>query len=145
MKTDVNISNLLSSSLLILFLITLFSCQKIEFPDPGTLPKGLQGYWVETSKGVDTIIFSSNKDTGGFYLARGRDYYNGHLLPKIGSAPYAYIIKKDSIHVVSGMYSTFLGINYYFKFNEPSLTIKIGKFCKYIDVNQSILTFRKIQ
>lgn len=145
MKTNVNISILWSSSLLILFLIALFSCQKIEFPDPSTLPKGLQGTWVETSKGADTIIFSSNKDTGGFYLARGRDYYNGHLLPKIGSAPYAYIIKSDSIHVVSGLYSTFLGTNYYFKFNESSLTINIGKFCEYIDVKKSILTFRKIQ
>jgi len=131
--------------LFMLILVTLYSCQKIEFPDPSSLPKGLQGSWVETSKGTDTIIFNSNKDTGGFYLARGRDYYNGYLLPKIGSAPYAYIIKTDSIHVVSGLYSTFLGRNYYFSFNEASLTIKIGKFCKYIDVNKPTLTFRKIK
>lgn len=128
-----------------LIFVALYSCQKIEFPDPSTLPKGLEGTWVEASRGADTIIFNSNKDTGGFYLARGRAYYNGYLLPKIGSAPYAYIIKPDSIHVVDGLSSTFLGRNYYFNFNEPSLTIKIGKFCKYIDINKSILTFKKIK
>lgn len=144
MKTNAFTSTL-SFLVFILIQVTLYSCQKIEFPDPDTLPKGLQGKWVETSKGADTIIFGSNKDTGGFYLARGRDYYNGYLLPKIGSAPYAYIIKSDSIHVVDGLSSTFFGRNYYFNFNEPSLTIKIGKFCKYIEVNKPILTFRKIK
>lgn len=144
MKTNAFTSTL-SFLIFMLILVTLYSCQKIEFPNPNTLPKGLQGYWVETSKGADTIIFGSNKDTGGFYLARGRAYYNGYLLPKIGSAPYAYIIKTDSIHVVDGLSSTFLGRNYYFNFDEPSLTIKIGKFCKYIEVNKSILTFRKIK
>jgi hypothetical protein len=128
-----------------LILLAFYSCQKIDFPDPSTLPKGLQGTWVEATKGADTIIFNSEKDTGGFYLARGREYYNGYLLPKIGSAPYAYIIKQDSIHVVDGLSSTYLGKNYYFNFNEPSLTIKIGKFCKYIDINKSILTFKKIK
>ena len=144
MKTAA-ITSALSLLLFILTLFTIYSCQKIEFPDSNTLPEGLQGTWVEASKGADTIIFNSNKDTGGFYLARGKDYYNGHLLPKIGSAPYAYIIKTDSIYVISGLYSTFLGRNYFFDFNEPSLTIKIGKFCKYIDVKESILTFRKIK
>jgi hypothetical protein len=144
MKTKAFTSKL-SWLLFMLIFVTLYSCQKIEFPDPSTLPKGLQGSWVEISKGNDTIIFNSNKDTGGFYLARGRDYYNGYLLPKIGSAPYAYIIKTDSIYVVDGLSSSLLGRNYYFSFNEPSLTIKIGKFCKYIDVNKPTLTFRKIK
>jgi len=144
MKTNA-VARTISFLLFILILVILYACQKIEFPDPSTLPKGLQGSWVETSKGSDTIIFNSNKDTGGFYLARGKDYYNGYLLPKIGSAPYAYIIKTDSIYVKSGLYSTFLGKNYYFNFNEPSLTINIGKFCEYIEVKKSILTFRKIK
>jgi hypothetical protein len=144
MKTN-EVTSKLSFIVIMMILVTLYSCQKIEFPDPSTLPQGLQGTWIEASKGVDTIIFNSDKDTGGFYLARGRDYYNGYLLPKIGSAPYAYIIKTDSIYVVDGLSSTFLGRNYYFNFNEPSLTINIGKFCKYIEVNKSILTFRKIK
>jgi hypothetical protein len=144
MKTN-EVTSKLSFIVIMMILVTLYSCQKIEFPDPSTLPKGLQGSWVETSKGEDTIIFHSNKDTSGFYLARGKAYYNGYLLPKIGSAPYAYIIKTDSIYVVDGLSSTFLGRNYYFNFNEPSLTINIGKFCKYIEVNKSILTFRKIK
>ena len=142
MKTNAFTSTL---SFLFFILVALYSCQKIEFPDPSSLPKGLKGTWVETSKGADTIIFGFDKDTSGFYLARGRDYYNGYLLPKIGSAMYAYIIKTDSIHIVSGLYSTTLGRDYYFNFNEPSLTIKIGKFCKYIDVDKPTLTFRKIK
>jgi hypothetical protein len=144
MKTKA-FTSIVSFLLFTLILVTLYSCQKIEFPDPSTLPKGLQGSWVETSKGADTIIFNSNKDTGGFYLARGKDYYNGYLLPKIGSAPYAYLITGDSILVEDGLSSAFSRRKYYFNFNEPNLTIRIGKFCKYIDVNKPTLTFRKIK
>ena len=46
--------------------VLFISCNKDElsFPDPGTLPKGLTGSWVETTTGADTISFNSNKDSG---------------------------------------------------------------------------------
>jgi hypothetical protein len=124
--------------------IILVSCQKEEFPDPITLPKGLTGSWVETSTRTDTIRFNSNNLSGYFYLSRGFAMTNGYWLPKIGSAPYSYKITADNISVIDGLSSAMEGGTYYFKFDEPNLTIKIGKFCKYIATKKSILTFRKI-
>jgi hypothetical protein len=40
--------------------IALSACQKDEFPNPGNLPKGLTGSWVETSTRTDTIRFNSD-------------------------------------------------------------------------------------
>jgi hypothetical protein len=37
------------------------------------------------------------------------------------------------------------GGTYYFRFDEPNLTINIGKFSKYISIKKSLLTFRKIK
>jgi hypothetical protein len=126
------------------FGIVLVSCQKDEFPDPSTLPKGLTGSWVETNTLADTIRFNSDTKSGYFYLSRGFAMTNGYWLPKIGSAPYSYKITADSISVIDGLSSAMEGGTYYFKFDEPNLTIKIGKFCKYIATKKSILTFRKI-
>lgn len=125
--------------------IMLVSCQKDEFPDPSTLPKGLTGSWVETHTMSDTIIFNSDNDTGYFLLSRGFAITNGYWLPKIGSTSYSYIVTKDSISVIDGLSSAMEGGTYYFKFDEPNLTINIGKFSKYITTNKSILTFRKIK
>jgi hypothetical protein len=127
------------------FVIALLACQKEEFPDPGTLPKGLTGSWVETSTRTDTIRFNSDNLSGYFYLSRGFAMTNGYWLPKIGSAPYSYKISGDSIEVINGLSSSMEGGTYYFKFNEPNLTINIGKFCKYINTHKSTLTFRKIK
>jgi hypothetical protein len=124
--------------------IVLVSCQKDEFPDPNTLPKGLTGSWVETNTLADTIRFNSDTQSGYFFLSRGLSMTNGYWLPKIGSAPYSYNITEDSISVLNGLSSSMEGGTYYFKFDEPNLTIKIGKFCKYIATKKLILTFRKI-
>ena len=125
--------------------VVLVSCQKDEFPDPNTLPKGFTGSWVETTTKTDTIRFNSDNQSGYFYLSRGFAITNGYWLPKIGSAPYSYNISGDSISVIDGLSSSMEGGTYYFKFDEPNLTINIGKFCKYISTNKSILTFRKIK
>jgi hypothetical protein len=122
----------------------LSSCQKEEFPDPSTLPKGLTGSWVETNTRTDTIRFNSDSQSGYFFLSRGFEITSGYWLPKIGSAPYSYTITADNISVIDGLSSAMEGGTYYFKFDEPNLTIKIGKFCKYIATEKSILTFRKI-
>jgi hypothetical protein len=126
------------------FGIFFVSCQKDEFPDPNTLPKGLTGSWVETNTLADTIRFNSDTQSGYFFLSRGFAMTNGYWLPKIGSAPYSYNITGDSISVIDGLSSAMEGGTYYFKFDEPNLTVKIGKFCKYIATKKSILTFRKI-
>ena len=127
--------------------ITFISCQKdkISFPDPNTLPKGLLGSWVETSAAEDTISFSSDGDTGLFYYSRGFAMTNGYWLPKIGSAPYLYIIAGESIEVTNGLSSSREGGTYYFNFDEPNLTFRIGKFSEYIAAKKTILTFRKIK
>ena len=144
MKTDA--SRKCSFYLTVIFFIgfAISSCQKDEFPNPSNLPKGLKGSWVETSTRIDTIRFNSDNQSGYFYLYRGFAITNGYWLPKIGSTPYSYNISGDSITVIDGLSSSMAGGTYYFKFDEPNLTIKIGKFCKYIATKKSILTFRKI-
>ena len=123
------------------------SCRKneISFPDPGTLPNGLTGSWVEINTGADTISFNSNDESGFFNLYRGYAMTNGYWLPRIGSTSYSYTISGDSISVIDGLSSSMAGGTYYFKFDEPNLTIHIGKFSKYIGTKKSILTFRKIK
>jgi hypothetical protein len=126
----------------------IFSCKKdksLEFPDPGTLPKGLTGSWVEINTGADTISFNSNNDSGYFSLSRGFAITNRYWLPRIGSTSYSYTISGDSITVVDGLSNSMEGGTYYFKFDEPNLTINIGKFSKYIGTKKSVLTFRKIK
>jgi hypothetical protein len=127
--------------------VLFVSCKKYElsFPDPGTLPKGLIGSWVEINTLADTISFNSNKDSGYFNLDRGFAMTNGYWLPRIGSTSYSYTISGDSISVIDGLSSSMEGGTYYFKFDEPNLTINIGKFSKYISTNKSTLTFRKIK
>jgi hypothetical protein len=44
------------------------SYENASFPDPGALPKGLTGSWVEKSTKSDTIIFNSYKETGLLFL-----------------------------------------------------------------------------
>jgi hypothetical protein len=127
--------------------LMLLSCQKdkTSFPDPSTLPKGLTGSWVETTTGVDTISFNSNKDSGYFGLYRGYAMTNGYWLPMIGSTWYSYTISGDSITVIDGLSNSMEGGTYYFRFDEPILTISIGRFSKYISTKKSVLTFRKIK
>jgi hypothetical protein len=128
--------------------VLFISCHKdksFQFPDPSTLPKGLTGSWVETTTGVDTISFNSNNESGYFNLSRGFAMTNGYWLPKIGSTSYSYTISGDSISVVDGLSNSMEGGTYYFKFDEPILTINIGKFSKYIGTKKSDLTFRKIK
>lgn len=134
---------------LVAFLVVLatYSCQKdtISFPDPGTLPKGLTGFWVEINTGADTINFNTDNESGFFNLYRGYAMTNGYWLPRIGSTYYSYLISGDSINVLNGLSDSMEGGTYYFRFDEPNLTINIGKFSNYINTKKSILTFRKIK
>jgi hypothetical protein len=126
-------------------ILILNSCQKDEFPDPGLLPKGLAGSWVEVHTLADTISFISNSDTGIFILQKGFEIRNGYLLPTIGSTGYTYAIFENNIKLKDVSSSFWKESSYYFQFDEKNLILKIGKFSNYIEVNKSILTFRKIK
>jgi hypothetical protein len=145
MKTDSFFKKLIPFTLILLSVTILQSCQKDEFPDPNTLPQGLSGYWVETNTKSDTLVFNSNDNSGLCSLYRGYEIRNGYKLPVIGSTIYKYEIKPDSIHMVDGLSSAWEKGVYYFNFDEPSLTITIGKFSNYINSKKSTLTFRKIK
>ena len=144
MKTSVKMRKLITLLMVISGSI-LTSCQKDDFPDPNSLPKGLVGSWVETSTKSDTIIFNSMKDTGMFVLQRGYEIRNGYRLPVIGWDIYKYIILNDSIRLMGGLSSPLFYKTFYFNYDEPTLTIRIGKFSQYISTKKSILTFRKIK
>lgn len=134
--------------------IILVSCQKENtdlldeqnlFPDPSTLPQGLIGTWVETNTLSDTLLFNSESDTGLVFLRRGFEIINGHYLPTIGSDGYFYQIENNSIYMKAGLSSLGVGETFYYSLDDENLVITIGKFCKYIDTEESILTFRKIK
>lgn len=145
MKTDLFFKKLLPFTLTLLTVIILTSCQKDNFPDPSTLPKGLTGSWVETSTKSDTIIFNSDKETGILILHRGYEIRNGYCLPIIGSDGYKYTMLTDSIRLMGGLSGVFFDKTFFFKYDEANLTINIGKFSQYIDTKKSTLTFRKIK
>lgn len=147
MKTTTLRKNTIYQIVAFLAVFAIYSCQKdkMSFPDPGTLPKALTGFWVEVNTGTDTINFSTNNDSGYFNLSRGFAVTNGYWLPKIGSTSYSYKISGDSITVVDGLSNSMEGGTYYFRFDEQNLTINIGKFSKYISTKKSLLTFRKIK
>jgi hypothetical protein len=145
MKTNAITRKLWSALLTLVILFILISCQKVEFPDPSTLPKGLSGSWVEIHTMSDTIIFNSNKDTGILILQRGYEIRNGYRLPIIGSDGYKYTILSDSIRLMGGLSAVFFDKTFFFKYNEANLTINIGKFSEYINTKKSTLTFRKIK
>ena len=134
--------------------IILVSCQKESttpfdekdlFPDPSTLPQGLIGAWVETTTLTDTLEFITNNDFGLAFLYRGYEIRNGYYLPVIGTDGYFYTIDNDSIRMQAGLSSLWFDDTFYFSFDRKNLVIDIGKFCKYIESDENILTFRKIR
>ena len=126
----------------------IIACQKDHeqyvFPDPSTLPQGLKGTWIEASKRIDTVVFTSNSDTGMFWLYRGYRIVNGYQIPALGSGDYAYRIIPDSIRIRWGLSSVWEPFTYYFNFNNSDLIIKIGRFTSF-NINGDPLTFRKIE
>ncbi len=149
MRTKKSFTKWLSLGLALLMGLIFVSCQKdnsrTNFPDPGTLPKGLVGTWVEANTLSDTLVFSSNDTAGLLFLQRGFEIRNGNRLPVIGSTGYEYKIFSDSINLIDGLSSTYDRKTYPFHFNEVNLTITIGNFSKYINTNKTTLTFRKIK
>ena len=131
--------------LLGLCILILPSCEKYDFPDPDLLQKDLTGSWVEVHTLTDTIVFTSNSAKGFFTLQKGYEIRNGYLLPVIGSTVYSYEISDDIIKLRDGLSSYWHEPSYYFHFYEEDLIIRIGKFSRYINVNKSVLTFRKIE
>ena len=134
--------------------IIFVSCQKENpspidepyiFPDPSTLPQGLIGTWIEAHTLTDTLVFNSSDDSGLVWLKRGFEISNGYYLPVIGSDAYSYQIENNSIHMKAGGSSLGVGESFYFSLDDKNLVITIGKFCKYIDTDESVLSFRKIR
>ena len=72
----------------------------------------------------------------------GLRFRNGHELPKIGSGPYNYNIKDDSIYLVDLLSSAMLGINCYFKIENDKLTI--GNFYEET-LDKMFLNFIKVE
>jgi hypothetical protein len=128
--------------------LIIVACQKdpepYVFPDPSTLPNGLKGTWIEASSRIDTIVFTSNSDTGMFWLNRGYRMVNGYQIPVLGSGGYEYSIIPKSISTRWGLSSTWEPATYDFKFNELDLIINIGHFTSFT-VTEDPLTFRKIK
>jgi hypothetical protein len=112
-----------------------------EYPDPETLPQGLSGTWIEIKLGIDTLIFPTNDDEGWLWFKNCMYNFKAGL-------PYPYrIVSPDSIFIMDPTSSemlTAMGKNYYFKFDESSMTFYIEHFTYRLYTQKNIQTFKKI-
>ncbi|MEI6049631.1 MAG: hypothetical protein WCS03_12080 [Bacteroidota bacterium] len=125
--------------------LIIVGCQKdtepYVFPDPSTLPPGLKGTWLETTLRIDTIIFYNSEYTGLLYLKN-----NFNNMNFIGI--YEYQILGDSIKIsdpTSSSSEIAYGLNFYFNFDEPNLTLTVANFTGRLSVKNPTLIFRKIK
>jgi hypothetical protein len=123
----------------------ILACQKDPdpyiFPDPSTLPTGLKGTWLETTTRLDTIIFSNSDNRSTLWLKN-----NFNNIKFTGFYPYQ--ISEDSIFVRDPLSSSSEigdGINFYFKFDEPTRTMTIGNFTYRLSAKEPLLIFKKIK
>jgi hypothetical protein len=115
--------------------------EQYVFPDPSTLPKGLKGTWLETTARLDTIVFSTSENIGSLYLKN-----NFNNINFIGIYPYK--ISGDSIFISDPTSSSLEiadGINFYFNFDEPDLTITIANFTYRLSAKNPTLILKKIK
>ena len=106
---------------------------------------GLKGTWIGIYDNNDTIIFKSSSSKGLFELNRGYETRNGYVLPKLGSGLYFYDISDENINVVSGVSSSGIGTNVYFKLNKSEQRFQVGIFAAGFVTNQAIVEFQKIE
>lgn len=125
--------------------LIIVACQKDPdpyiFPDPSTLPTGLQGIWLESTIRFDTIVFANNEYTGSLFL---KNNFNNTKFTII----YPYEISADSIFVSDPTSSSSEigdGKNFYFKFDEPTRMITIGNFTYRLSAKEQVLIFKKIK
>lgn len=93
------------------------SCKKEEADTP---LKNLNGIWVEQQARLDTIQFLDGEFLA---LRRGREFHNGHLLPKYGAGWYDYEFQGDSISLLSMLSSNTRRHTYFFHAGTETLTI----------------------
>ncbi len=125
--------------ILVLIVMSFISCGNHEDEIPG-----LKGTWIGSYDNNDTIIFKSSSSKGLFELNRGYETRNGYVLPKLGSGLYVYDISDETINVVSGVSSSGIGTNVYFKLNESEKRFQIGIFAEGFVTNLYIVEFQKI-
>lgn len=116
------------------FLLFTIGCTKDKDSNSNLL-----GTWIESELKTDTIKFDNQTDF--LWLSRGKELSNGYCLPKIGSGPYIYEIKNDSIYLNSFFSSLAILRPYYFNTCEDKLTI--GNFYDE-NLNKDLLIFIKL-
>jgi len=117
------------------------SIQEYIFPDPGTLPSGLKGTWLETTSRIDTLIFSNDDQRNSLILKN--NFKNIKFI-----FAYPYEILGDSIFIMDPTSSNpeiADGINFYFKLDDPNRTITIGNFTYRLSAKDPTLIFKKIK
>lgn len=128
---------------MLLVFVAMFGCTDTsDRPMIGSLPLVLEGVWVDNKTGTNTLEFLRLEDGGSLMiLNRGREFRNGYNLPKMGSGPYAFVLKGNKISLHYSLSSTYTFSDYDFEYNP--LQVKIGRFFESGN-SSSILTFRKV-
>lgn len=119
------------STISILILFMLASCEK---ENPG-LP-ALCGTWVETTQGLDTMVFNDSR------YDFSQEWFELRRESPISTGPYYYRIERDSIYLrwmLSSLYRD--KAFYYSRMGEEEFLV--GKFYE-SDISHPVLRFRKI-
>ncbi|HUH32814.1 MAG TPA: hypothetical protein VLZ28_02615 [Daejeonella sp.] len=114
----------------------LLSCKK----DKPATPLHILGTWIETKDRADTLVFM---DESMLNLRRGKELYNGLLLPRAWSGFYTYQIKPDSIGLHWMLSSNSNAKRY--KFTMQSNQIHIGDFYQKDPSQSSVLIFERLK
>lgn len=124
-------------------LVVMFGCTDTsDGPMNPNLPLILEGVWVDKKTGTDTLELLRLEDGSSLMiLSRGREFRNGHDLPKMGSGPYSFVLARNKISLHYSLSSSSKSFDYDFDYN--SLQLKIGRFFE-SDNPSSILTFKKV-
>lgn len=143
LKNGIIISSNLTTMKRGLYLVLLIAVIGCTDTSDEPLPLSLEGRWVDQLTTTDTLEFIRLEDGSTLMdLRRGREFRNGHDLPKAGAGLYLFSLSKNSISLRYSFSSFSEPTEYYFRQN--ALELKIGRFFE-SNNSAAILTFRKVK
>lgn len=123
---------------LIILVLAFLGCSKDGSKDLSSAD--LKGKWIETETRLDTLVFETWETLEIIKLNRGKEIWNGNLLPKPGSGTYNYNLAEDKISLNWMLSSDFKFEDYYFQ--SIGNELNIGNF--YGSTLGETLTFERL-
>ncbi len=103
----------------------------------------LLGMWINKTDATDTIVFINAWSEPAFEVKRGKELSGDFEVPKIGSGPYWYKIKKDTIYVNYGLSSYGCHIPYHITINKEKNEFSVNGNFTYYPSDEMYFTYKK--